>query len=97
MNPTSNVPTKRIHTAMCKERAPKNATYLSKTLFKSHHPPKSRDAEPFKRHSMDPIAARQDPWLPQSELKGHSEAIPPRKARQIRHKSKTHKANRLPS
>ena len=45
------------------------------------------------RDSMYPIAVRLDTWLPPSELKDQSEAIIPRKARQIRHKSKTHTRN----
>jgi hypothetical protein len=93
MNLTDIVLIKRIHSSMRRERAAKNAENFITSLSQSPHQHGSGDEHHFTRHSMYPIAVRLDTWLPQSELKDQSEATTPRKARQIRRKSKTHKVN----
>jgi hypothetical protein len=93
MNLTSNVQTKRIHSSMRRERAPKNEiiSIIKSALIliascAAHYATRTA-------HCVYPIALRLDTQLPQSELKDQSEATTSRKARQIRRKSKTHKVN----
>lgn len=97
MKLTSNSLTKRIHSSMRKERAPKNAALRVRVQNKILFTRKTRVVRSTLRDSMYPIAVRLDTWFPQSEVKGKSPASRDRKARQIGRKSKTHKTNQLPS
>ena len=78
---------------MRKERASANMAYRKKSATSGELISETKIKEPRSAHYVYPIAVRLDTRFPQSGLKGHSEAIPPRKTRQTRRKSKTQKAN----
>ncbi len=93
MNLTSNFLTKRIHSLMRWERAPENEGYYRKRRSTGNRLSENETKLTIPARSMYPIAVRLDTWLPQSEFKDQSEASRARSTRQIRRKSKTHKAN----
>jgi hypothetical protein len=94
---TNHVLRKRIHPRMRGERAAKSVKNLFTNSLTFLQPRPSRDKQPFRRPDLYPIAVRLDTGLPQGARKCKSSAPRARKARKIGRKSKTHKANHLPS
>jgi hypothetical protein len=92
---------KRSPKAMCRERAPEitgNRPENPPESPPAKHLPRNIESSPSKPpHPLWPIAVRLATGFPPSGWKGGSQPLTSRKARQIRRKSETHKANRLPS